>query len=311
MSQRQIKIIVFPGGFNLPLWAGLAHGYFEDSGVAVDVHMTGSSVEQMKGLIEGKYELALTGFDNIVAYQEGQGEAQLTTEPDVFAFMGGDSAFLNLAVTSHVHSYSDLRGNVLAVDALTTGFAFVLRKMLALHGISEDDVTFERMGGVLQRFDGLKQGKCAGTLLLTPFEIMAEQAGCKVLESASAAIPAYQGVVGAARREWAKQNEDTLFRFIAAYRQSLRWLYDPGNRDSAVKILIDKIPNMSEPLARKALDVFLDEVRGFDPKAKLNFQGIQTVLELRSEYGIPKKKLENSSKYIDESYYQRAGPRSE
>ena len=34
-----------------------------------------------------------------------------------------------------------------SVDAPTTGFAFVLRKMLALGGLKEGDYTLERVGG--------------------------------------------------------------------------------------------------------------------------------------------------------------------
>jgi hypothetical protein len=72
-----------------------------------------------------------SGFDNVVAYREDQGEAEIDREPDLFVCMGGDNAFLSLVVQSDINSYSDLRGKTLSVDALTTGFAFVLRKMLA------------------------------------------------------------------------------------------------------------------------------------------------------------------------------------
>jgi hypothetical protein len=67
--------------------------------------------------------------------------------------MGGDNAFLHLVVRSDINSYADLRGKALSVDALTTGFAFVLRKTLVLNGLAERDVTFERAGGALQKRD--------------------------------------------------------------------------------------------------------------------------------------------------------------
>ena len=82
--------------------------------------------------------------------------------------MGGDDAFLRLVVQPGIGSYADLKDKVLSVDALTTGFAFVLRRMLASNGVAEADVRFERAGGALQRFDALKEGKHAGTLLVDP-----------------------------------------------------------------------------------------------------------------------------------------------
>ena len=50
--------------------------------------------------------------------------------------------------------------------------------MLASNGVAEADVRFERAGGVLQRFEALKEGKHAGALLVTPFELIGQGCGC-------------------------------------------------------------------------------------------------------------------------------------
>jgi ABC-type nitrate/sulfonate/bicarbonate transport system substrate-binding protein len=278
MTTRVLKVTVFPGGFNLPL----------------------------TGLIRGDWDIGLTGFDNIVAYQEGQGEAEIDREPDLFAFMGGDSAFLRLVVQPNIRSYADLKGKTLSVDALTTGFAFVLRKMLALNGIAESDVQFERAGGVLQRFESLKAGRHAGTLLLTPFELIGQKAGLRLLQSASDLMPHYQGVVGATRRRWASENRVALVGFIRGYLDALAWLFGRTNRSQAAALLVEKVPNMSAELAAATCDVLLADAGGFDPKARIDRAGIATVLELRSEYGRPQKRLTDPEKYVELSCYNAA-----
>lgn len=308
MPQR-LTIIVFPGGANLPLWAGLAQGFFAREGLDVAVRYTRNSVEQVTALVDGECELGLTGFDNIVAYQEGQGEASLTRKPDLFAFMGGDDAFLRLVVRADIHTYADLRGKVLSVDALTTGFAFVLRKMLVLNGVDESDVIFERAGGAVQRFDALKEGRHAGTLLLTPFELSGRKFGLKVLQSASDVFPQYQGLVGVASRAWAGANGDTLERFIAGYLEALRWLFAAENRKAAETILVQNVPAMTADLAAAATAIFLAEHGGFDPVARLDREGMKAVLALRSEYGQPRKLLVDEGKYLDTAYYDRAAMR--
>ena len=131
-----LRVIVFPGGTNLPIWAGQKQGFFERHSVAVDLTYTTSSKEQLAGLIEGRWDIGATAFDNVVAYQEGQGEAEIKREPDLFVFMGGDNGFLHLVAQADVRSFDDLKGRVLSVDALTTGFAFVLRKMIQRAGLS-------------------------------------------------------------------------------------------------------------------------------------------------------------------------------
>ena len=305
MSQP-LSIIVFPGGANLPLWAGIHQNFFAQQDLDVQPSYTRSSVEQITGLVKGTWDVGFTGFDNIVAYQEGQGEAVLDREPDLFAFMGGDNAFLRLVVQPDIKSYADLKGRVLSVDAMTTGFAFVLRKMLALNGLSEGDVTFERAGGAVQRYDALKEGRHAGTLLLTPFELTGRSFGLHVLQSASDVLPHYQGVVGVASRARAKENADRLDRFIAGYLLALRWLYQKDNPQAACAILMQNVPHMTAELAAATYGLLLAEKGGFDPAARLDSDGMKTVLALRSEYGRPQKKLTDCQKYEDLGYYYRA-----
>jgi ABC-type nitrate/sulfonate/bicarbonate transport system substrate-binding protein len=306
MEADTIKVIVFPGGFNLPLWTAIDRQFFKSYGIEIESHYTTSSVEQLSGLILGRWDVALTGFDNIVAYQEGQGEAKVDVTPDLFAFMGGDSAFLRLVVQPDITSYADLKGKTLSVDALTTGFAFVVRKMLAHNGLSDGDVLFERAGGALQRFEALKAGKHAGTLLVTPFDLLGKGAGLHVLQSASEVLPRYQGISGAARRSWAKDNADTLAAFIRGYLDALDWLYAGGNKQAACELLAAKVPGMSPYLASSTYDVLLNRNTGFDPGAALDIKGIETVLKLRSEYGRPAKNLTDPRKYDDPRYYHAA-----
>ena len=301
-----VNVIVFPGGFNLPLWAAEKQGFFAQRQLDVKLHLTTSSMEQLSGLIKGEWEIALTGVDNIVAYQEGQGEAEIDREPDLFVFMGGDNAFLRFVVQGDIKTYADLKGKTITIDAMTTGFAFVLRKMLAENGIAESDVTWERAGGVMQRWEALKAGKHTGTLLLTPFDLLAEKVGLRVLQKASDVFPRYQGIVGATRRSWAQQNPETLTRFIRAYLDALTWLFTPANRGAAVQILVEKVPNMTPELAAATCEIFLTKSGGFEPEARLDMEGFKKVLELRSEYGKPQKTLTDPAKYIDLSFYEAA-----
>jgi ABC-type nitrate/sulfonate/bicarbonate transport system substrate-binding protein len=159
-----LRVIVFPGGFNLPMWAAERQGFFEEQGVRVVLTPTPSSTFQMQGLAEGRFDIAMTAFDNVVAYQEGQGEAEIPPNPDLFAFMGSDQGFLSVIGGKGVKTFADLKGGKLSVDAMTTGYAFVLRELLERNGVS--DVSFDRAGGALSRFQELLKGTHAGTVLV-------------------------------------------------------------------------------------------------------------------------------------------------
>jgi ABC-type nitrate/sulfonate/bicarbonate transport system substrate-binding protein len=293
-----LSVIVFPGGFNLPTWAAERQGFFEQNGVRVSLTLTPSSTFQMQGLAEGRFDIAMTGFDNVVAYQEGQGEAKIPDNPDMFAFMGSDNAFLSVMGGKGVQRFADLKGKKISVDALTTGFAFVLRELLAKNGIAESDVSFERAGGVVERFQELMKGTHAATVVLTPFDLLAQAKGHVQLARAYEQLGAYLGVVGAARRSWARQNEEALAGFIRAYQAGVKFLYE--NREIAEALLVANMRAMTPALARQSLDVLLGDKTGFYRDVRLDAQGAQTVLALRSKYGG--RPLGDPAKYIDASY---------
>src|SRR5882724_10215914 len=101
----------------------------------------------------------MTAIDNVIAYQEGQGEAPLDRVPDAFAFMGADSGFLSLVVQRDIEDFAGLRGRTLSVDAFTTGYAFVLYEMLRLNGLEPGDYALDGVGGMIQRYTALTAGK--------------------------------------------------------------------------------------------------------------------------------------------------------
>lgn len=305
-AEKPLEVIVFAGGFNWPIWAAESQGYFAQNGVQVHLTPTPGSEYQLKNLIEGKFDIGVTAIDNVIAYQEGQGEATVSVKPDLFAFMGGDNGFLRLVTVPEVKSYADLRGRELTVDARTTGYAFVLEKLLQKGGLKESDYSLVKAGGVLARFEDLMQQKHAGTLLLSPFEVPAEAKGFTLLASAVDVLGHYQGLVGAARRGWARQHRAELEGYIRGYVAGLRWLYDPHNKEAAIALFREKLPAMSPELAAKSYDILLDPKQGFARRAEIDMKGVRTVLALRSEYGEPRNMLTDPGKYIDLSYYKEA-----
>src|ERR1700754_2796114 len=134
-SPTNLDIIAFPGAPNLPIFVAQEKGLFEKEGVKVNLTTTPNSAFQAENLASGKFQLAGTAFDNVVAYQEGQGAAALK-DTDFFAFMGATQIELAFVTAPDIASYSDLKGKSLALDALSTGFAFVLYEMLKRGGLT-------------------------------------------------------------------------------------------------------------------------------------------------------------------------------
>src|SRR5438067_3169164 len=225
-----LRVIAFDGGWNLPIWAAQRQGFFEANGVAVQLSYTPSSAFLVQSLFDGKSDIATALIDNLVAYQEGQGEAKIPDNPDLFAFIGCDGGLATVVAAPAIKSFGDLKGKTVSVDAMTTGFAFVARELVARNGLTETDVNFVRAGGTANRYRELIAGKHDATLLRTPFELLAQNRGFNLLASADA-LGAYQGTVGVARRSWAREHDAALVGFIRVYLAATQWLYDRANRE--------------------------------------------------------------------------------
>src|SRR5712664_1831634 len=303
---KTVNLIVFPGGFNWPIWVAQEKGLFAKNGIEVRVTPTVSSVFQLTNLIDGKFDIAMTAIDNLIAYREGQGEEPVLG-PDLIAFMGGDNGFLRLVAVPEIRTLDDLRNKTVSVDARTTGYAFVLFEMLERGGLRLDrDYNVVRAGGVLQRFQALMEKKHDATLLLSPFELQAEAKGFTRLGNATDVLGAYQGIVGGARKGWADANRDAVVGFIRSFSEAVDWLYDPRNKDEAVLIFRKNLPNVPEHGAQAAYGVLLAPSGGFQKKAQIDLEGVRTVLRLRSKYAEPKKSLSDPSRYYDASFYRAA-----
>jgi ABC-type nitrate/sulfonate/bicarbonate transport system substrate-binding protein len=300
-----LRVIAFDGGWNLPVWAAQRQGFFEAQGVTVQLSYTPNSAYLITRLLDGTFDIGLAAIDNIVAYQEGQGEAKIADNPDLFAFMGSDGGFASVVSAPAVKTFADLKGKTVSVDAMTTGYAFVVRELLARNGLTETDVTYVRAGGTSNRYRDLLAGKHEATLLRTPFELLAKNRGFNQLAVAES-LGAYEGTVGAARRSWANAHEPALLGFIRGYRAGVDWIYDRGNRELVEALLVANIRDMTPPLAKQSYDLLVADKGGVTRDIALDIDGIRTVLVLRSKYGVPQRTLTDPMKYVDLSYYDKA-----
>jgi ABC-type nitrate/sulfonate/bicarbonate transport system substrate-binding protein len=303
---QTVNMITFGGGYSLPAWVAQGQGFFAKHGIEVNITHTPNSVFLMKNLIEGKFDLTVTAMDNLVAYQEGQGEAEYEGHCDLVAFMGVDDSFQSLMASPDIQSVADLRGKKIAVDALTTGYAFILREMIARAGMTDADVTYERTGGGPMRLKAMLDGNYAAGLLATPLDKIAADQGFTKLGTARDLLGRYQGRTGFAQRTWIRNNEAAVIGFMRGYRDAMDWLYDRNKRGAAAELLMANDASVTPELARLSLDILLDEKGGFWRGLALDLEGIRTVLALRTRFGVPQKTLTDPARYIDLTLHDKA-----
>ena len=290
-----LNLVAFAGASNLVLWAGQQHGVFARHGIELTLALTPNSRAMATDLYSGRFDVALTAVDNIVAYDEGQGEAALPGPADFVAFFGVDDGMLNVMAAPDVPDLAALRGRTVSVDAMTTGFAFALREILGEAGVA-DAVEWVAVGGGAQRLAALLEGAQAATLLNTPLDLAAEAKGFRRLARAQDVVGPYQGIVAASRRGVLVEKRATLIAFTRAFHETLGLL--DADRAGAAAILAERAA-MPPPVAARAVAALLDPIRGITRDLSINEDGLRTVLRLRGKF--TGKALADPAPYLDHS----------
>jgi hypothetical protein len=90
LAAAPLKVIVRSRWIQLADLGGAGEGLLCGQRHVDRVDADPSSVFQLTGLIDGKFDIAINAIDNLIAYREGQGE-EPRVGPDLVAVMGGDS----------------------------------------------------------------------------------------------------------------------------------------------------------------------------------------------------------------------------
>ena len=119
-------------------------GFFTANGLDVTFLQIPNSPAGYASLLSGQYDILTATIDNTVNFRFNQQKAlsvlgQLDQGPD-----------LVIASVPSITSVQDLRGKAVMVDNATSGYAYLLRKILSLFGLVLDtDYTFQVSQGRL------------------------------------------------------------------------------------------------------------------------------------------------------------------
>ncbi len=285
-----VRLAVISEGLNAwPLYVAQTRRFFEQQGLDVQVTLTGSSAKQLEALNEGGYDIGLQQVDHIVRGVE-QGS-------ELFIFMAHAHApDLSLVAAPAVTSFADFRGRVLAVDGARSGYALLLRKLLADQGLKDEDYRFREFGGSRERFEALRNGAAAASLLNPPFDRWLVAGGYRRLGTIAGFFPTYPGPVAAARRSWAARHKAELVAFIRALDSAYAWLQDGNNRDQAIAILQARLKT-DHGLASEAFDRV-----GARPRPEVSADGVRQVMDVVWDAEGFTQPKGAPGRYIDLSY---------
>jgi ABC-type nitrate/sulfonate/bicarbonate transport system substrate-binding protein len=260
---------------------------FAKHGVDVETTPTLSSDHLGQGLADGTFDVGIAVVDNVIAWNdERRAGLQIIAQLERTTVMAFCARAADLAQAAR---------QSIAVDSTTNGFVLVLYRALARAGIDRRAVTFDRVGGVRQRFEALVAGTAASTILVPPFIDMALARGFAKLWDGADLAPDYPGVVATARAAWLRDKEETAIAYLRALREANAWA--PAHPDEAAAALVDA--RYSEPAAARL-------VRDVVPDLAIAQSGWDEVVALRRECGLLPQPEPSAGEVLDRALLAKA-----
>jgi ABC-type nitrate/sulfonate/bicarbonate transport system substrate-binding protein len=286
--------------FHWVVMVGTAKGQFEKHGVKLDIPLTGSSGAAVQALIGGSLHMVTTS----------PGAAFLAQDkaPEMKQIIGVyERSPYSLIVNPEIKKLEDLRGKVLGGTGVKTGADTEnLRVMLHHHGFQDPrDYTVAAVGSVRERSQALMNKTVWGVAQIEPYTSILKEQG--MVELARAAdypdLKLIEMICVVAMKPWYSANQDTVVKFLRGWAEATDWLTDPRNKAEATRILADRM-KVEEKYAAQAYRVFVEEVKGFAPRGRLNVEAVRQAAANQKIIGGTAPA--DVAKYLDTSLWEKA-----
>jgi len=208
--------------------------------------------------------------------------------------------------SSGIDKVEDLKGKVLATNAIGSGVDIAMRVMLRKHGLEDKrdysvvEIAFPNMKAALL---ANKVTLINATVLTANDPELLDMAG--ILFTEKEAVGETQFALWTARAGFIKAHRAALVDFMEDSLRALHWFLDPKNHDQAVKIVAD-FTKRPPALFTSWLLTHKDQYR--NPNGLPNIAALQRNLDTAQQLGFLKTKLD-ASKYLDLSLVKEAAAR--
>src|ERR1044071_7198586 len=270
--------IAYPtlGPGSTPSWVTHEAGFWNKSGLDVELVLLSGGARMLPALISGSVDLIL-GSDTGVTLANLQGANLLRIGVTM------NSLGYSLVTQAGIRSIQDLKGKVLGVGRGRDASYARLVKILSENGINPaSDVKFLPVGETpTGRLQAIKSGLIQGAVFTPPLDLVGSREGRRILYKID--VPTLGGGINTTAA-LLRQRRRMLLTFLRAYREGIRYM--AGHKKESLKVFFkyfrnpdmealaylydDTVPRLAKNLRPNADSVryILDQIAIDDPRAR-------------------------------------------
>lgn len=290
--------------YSLPIAVAEREGLFRREGLdfRIVIPMAGGADRMIAELHDGGFDLAHVATPFLV-------RAALAGSDAVAVAAEFNDPIYSLVAQPDIARIADLRGKVIGLADPGGSITYSMRKLFALHGLSEHDIQVKTIEGTPARLGCLRRGECAAVPLGQPQDLLAQSQGYRLLGMSNDAVPAYLYTVTAVRRSWAAAHEEAVVRYVRALAAAFRVIRDPQRRGAVVQAIVE-LTGVPPAIAESVLALYADSGRKVLPEqGEIDLEGIAQVIAFMGEAGQLKAPLPEPGRFVELRYQRLAGIR--
>ena len=294
MAEPLTKIGFIAFGEGAAVALARAGGLFEAQGIEVEVTRTPSSTEQMRGLIQGRWQIASTAFDNgpRVVGAGGAGgrrrrQGQLRRQPAGLRSGPRSGRGTTCAERrSPSTPWTPPTASSCAASCRSTGSSWTATTRSSPQA---------RPATGWSRWRRARRSRASSTPRGTPAP---RKRACASSPATRTSSPATRAASSPSADHGARRTGGVVTGFLRALLDAARWAADPSRRDAAIALLASAT-DLGEERAARALDDIPDPMR---PETET----FAIPLDIRLRFGLTPPHGPDVASYLDHSYLEEA-----
>jgi NitT/TauT family transport system substrate-binding protein len=283
----QTGLIGSPQAGGWPYYIAIREGFFADAGVSLDIVYVPTASGLVQQLAAGSLDVVNIGIvEPIHAIARGA--------PVAIVRVTGAVPPYEVIARPEIKTIQDLKGHTVVIGGLLDINRVYLERVLKAGGLKDSDIEITVVA-TAGRYAALKSNAAQATMLVPPFNFIAQAAGYNslgVMMQFAGDLPFGSTDVSLA---FAKQHPEALKGFVTALDKGIAWFNDPANRAAAIDLLDKEMKGANRDGVEKSYD-FFHKIGYFPKNAAVSRKKLDTLMEDMTAIGdtdgkVPFEKL--------------------
>jgi ABC-type nitrate/sulfonate/bicarbonate transport system substrate-binding protein len=259
-----------------PIYIAIEKGMFQELGLNVEFTPISSSASVMQQVVARSLDIGVSGpVDVLRAIDQGAPLTLLRVEV-------GPSGY-EIYARASIKSAAELRGKLVMIGGPKDITRYYMEALLLRGGLKSGDFDYIYAGATSQRYAALVAGSIDATILASPFNFTARNAGFTNLGPPPPETDRVPFVVFGLRVDWAQQHPAQVKAFLEGVRRGIEFFYEPANAEESITIL-QRASNAARADVEKTY-AFYHDLNMFDRVGAITPDNVKAVVTLLQDQG--------------------------